>query len=155
MPRIKRLEIKGFRAFGSQAQVLEFRGPMAVVWGPNSQGKASVAEAIEFLLTGKTVRRELVASAKREFAEALRNAHLPESEEVRVSAEPEPRGHWLNSNAAELGWKYQGGKMRWSRWALSSPPLAACGHQEQEIPIDGPKGNRTPVPTLKEWCPSR
>jgi len=68
MPQIKRLQIKGFRAFGSQPQVLEFRGPMAVVSGPNSQGKTSLAEAIEFLLTGKTVRRELLASAKREFA---------------------------------------------------------------------------------------
>ena len=89
MVRIKRLEIKGFRAFGAQPQMLDFSGPMAVVWGPNSQGKTSLAEAIEFLLTGKTVRRELVASAKREFAEALRNAHLPLSEDVVVAAEIE------------------------------------------------------------------
>jgi len=89
MVRIKRLEIKGFRAFGVQPQVLEFRGPMAVIWGANSQGKTSLAEAIEFLLTGKTVRRELVASAKREFAEALRNAHLPSAEVVVVVAEIE------------------------------------------------------------------
>ncbi|GIV04160.1 MAG: hypothetical protein KatS3mg015_2990 [Fimbriimonadales bacterium] len=89
MPKIKRLEIKGFRAFGRQLQVLEFRGPMAIIWGPNSQGKTSLAEAIEFLLTGKTARRELVASAKREFAEALRNAHLPDDEPVIVSADIE------------------------------------------------------------------
>jgi len=89
MVRVKRLEIKGFRAFGAQPQVLEFQGPMAVVWGANSQGKTSLAEAIEFLLTGKTVRRELVASAKREFAEALRNAHLPPAEKVIVAAEIE------------------------------------------------------------------
>ena len=89
MPQIKRLQIKGFRAFGSQPQVLEFRGPMAVVSGPNSQGKTSLAEAIEFLLTGKTVRRELLASAKREFAEALRNVYLSETEQVVVSAEIE------------------------------------------------------------------
>jgi hypothetical protein len=89
MPRITRLEIKGFRAFGSQPQALDFLGPMAVVWGPNSQGKTSIAEAIEFLLTGKTVRRELLASAKREFAEALRNAHLPAEEQVIISAQIE------------------------------------------------------------------
>lgn len=89
MPQMKRLEIKGFRAFGSQAQALDFPGPMAVVWGPNSQGKTSIAEAIEFLLTGKTVRRELLASAKREFAEALRNAHLSREQQVVVSAQIE------------------------------------------------------------------
>jgi hypothetical protein len=89
MPRIRHLEIRGFRAFGSQPQALDFGGPMAVVWGPNSQGKTSIAEAIEFLLTGKTVRRELLASAKREFAEALRNAHLPAEEQVVISAQIE------------------------------------------------------------------
>lgn len=89
MPKIKRLEIKGFRAFGSQPQVLEFHGPMAVVWGPNGKGKTSLAEAIEFLLTGKTIRRELLASAKREFADALRHAHLPRCEDVVVIADIE------------------------------------------------------------------
>lgn len=89
MPKIKRLEIKGFRAFGKEVQRLEFNGPIALIYAPNSQGKTSLAEAIEFLLTGKTVRRELLASAKREFAEALRNAHLPEGEDVFVAADIE------------------------------------------------------------------
>ncbi len=36
---------------------------MSVVWGPNSQGKTSLAEAFEFLSTGDTARREMLASA--------------------------------------------------------------------------------------------
>ncbi|MCL4079013.1 AAA family ATPase [Coriobacteriia bacterium Es71-Z0120] len=94
MPKIRNLEIKGFRAYGAQVQSLQFGGPMAVIWAPNSQGKTSLAEAIEFLLTGKTVRREMVASAKREFAEALRNARLPQGEEIFVAAQVEDtQGH--------------------------------------------------------------
>ena len=89
MPKIRSLEIKGFRAYGVQAQSLQFDGPMAIILAPNSQGKTSLAEAIEFLLTGKTVRREMLASAKREFAEALRNAYFPEAEEVFVAAQIE------------------------------------------------------------------
>jgi hypothetical protein len=86
MPRLRRIEVRGFRAFGTQPQVLELRGPLAVVWGPNSQGKTSLAEAVEFLLTGRTVRREFLASAAREFAGSLRNAHLRHGEPVFVRA---------------------------------------------------------------------
>jgi hypothetical protein len=59
---------------------------IAAVWGRNSQGKSSLAEAFEFLLTGKIVRRELTASSQDEFADALRNAHLAVGEPVFVEA---------------------------------------------------------------------
>jgi AAA domain len=75
--RISKLEIQGFRSFGRDVQTLEFLSPLAAVWGPNSQGKTSLAEAVEFLLTGQIVRRSLMASGQDEFADALRNAHLP------------------------------------------------------------------------------
>jgi hypothetical protein len=84
--RIKKLEILGFRAFGRNAQTLEFPSLLAAVWGPNSQGKTSLAEAIEFLLTGQIVRRALMASGQDEFADALRNAHLPANTSPFVQA---------------------------------------------------------------------
>lgn len=86
MPRIQSLEIRGFRAFGATPQSLDFRGPIALLWGANSQGKTSLAEAIEFLLTGRTTRRQFVASANREFSDSLRNAHLPAAATVCVTA---------------------------------------------------------------------
>jgi len=86
MARIRRIEVKGFRAFGGKAQAMGLGAPLAIIYGENSQGKTSLAEAIEFLLTGKTVRRELLASAKREFADALRHAQLDASEPVYVKA---------------------------------------------------------------------
>jgi hypothetical protein len=85
--RIKKLEIQGFRSFGRKLQTLEFPSALAAVWGPNSQGKTSLAEAFEFLLTGRIVRRELVASSQDEFADALRNAHMPAGVPVFVQAE--------------------------------------------------------------------
>jgi recombinational DNA repair ATPase RecF len=86
-PRLTKIEIQGFRAFGQATQTLEFRSAIAVVWGPNSQGKTSFAEAFEFLLTGQICRRELMASGQDEFADALRNAHMPPGSEVFVRAE--------------------------------------------------------------------
>ena len=47
----------------------------------------SLAEAFEFILTGRIVRRELMASSQDEFADALRNAHMPAAQPVYVEAE--------------------------------------------------------------------
>ena len=75
-PQISRIELQGFRSFGKTRQTLEPSPTISVLWGGNSQGKTSFAEALEFLLTGQIARRELLASMKDEFAEALRNAHI-------------------------------------------------------------------------------
>ncbi|MCW5716905.1 MAG: AAA family ATPase [Bauldia sp.] len=84
--KIRSLAVKGFRAYGGAEQVLSMPGDIAVVWGPNSKGKTSLGEAFEFLLTGSISRRELMASSQDEFADALRNAHLAEGQEVYVAA---------------------------------------------------------------------
>ncbi len=86
-PRINKIEVQGFRAYGKDAQTLTFGGPIAAVWGPNSQGKTSLAEAFEFLLTGQIIRRQLMASTQAEFADALRNVHMPPATPVFVRAE--------------------------------------------------------------------
>lgn len=87
MPRINWIEIQGFRAFGRKPQRVEFSSAICVLWGPNSQGKTSFAEAVEFLFTGTIVRKELLASAQDEFADSLRNTHLPSNQVVYVAAE--------------------------------------------------------------------
>lgn len=84
--RLKSLSVKGFRAYGAVEQTLNLPADITVVWGPNSKGKTSLAEAFEFLLTGRITRRELMASTQDEFADALRNAHLSDGEEVYVAA---------------------------------------------------------------------
>lgn len=87
MSRIAKLEIQGFRAFGSKHQTLVFPSPIAAVWGANSQGKTSLAEAVEFLLTGQIARRTLMASGQDEFADALRNAHMVDGLPTYIEAE--------------------------------------------------------------------
>ncbi len=84
--RISKLEIQGFRAFGRAVQNLDLPSLLAAICGPNSQGKTSLAEAVEFLLTGQIVRRALMGSSQDEFADALRNAHLPAGTQVFVQA---------------------------------------------------------------------
>lgn len=84
--RISRLTIQGFRSFGKNEQRLDLDARLAIVWGPNSEGKTSLAEAFEFLLTGDIARRKLLASAVDEFSNALCNAHLPDGTPTFVEA---------------------------------------------------------------------
>ena len=86
-PKINKIEIQGFRAFGRKRQTLSFGSTLAAIWAPNSQGKTSLAEAFEFLLTGQIVRRQLVASTQDEFADSLRNAHMPAAMPTYVEAQ--------------------------------------------------------------------
>ncbi|MDE0344480.1 MAG: ATP-binding protein, partial [Boseongicola sp.] len=86
-PKINKIEIQGFRAFGQKGQTLAFGSSLAAIWAPNSQGKTSLAEAFEFLLTGQIVRRQLVASTQDEFADSLRNAHMPVAMPTYVEAQ--------------------------------------------------------------------
>jgi hypothetical protein len=85
VPKLRALEICGFRSFVTE-QRLTFESNLALVWASNSQGKTSIAEAIEFLFTGTTNRRELLGGAKSEFESSLRNAHLAASAPVWVKA---------------------------------------------------------------------
>lgn len=87
-PRLVSLEIRGFRAFGTEARVLQLDTPLVVVHAGNSQGKTSFAEAIEFLVSGRSSRRELLGGAKAEYNDSLRNAHLPPGDnDVYVEAQ--------------------------------------------------------------------
>ncbi|HEX5050651.1 MAG TPA: ATP-binding protein [Planctomycetota bacterium] len=85
-PRLRSLTVCGFRAYGRSPQTLNLPSDIAAVWGPNSKGKSSLAEALEFLLTGRISRRELMAGSQDEFAEALRNVHLGETDATYVAA---------------------------------------------------------------------
>ncbi len=85
--QLKKIEVHGFRSFGTGKQNVELPNTVSVFWGGNSQGKTSLAEALEFLLTGQLARREMQSSSKEEFTDALRNAHIPDAAPVSVAAE--------------------------------------------------------------------
>lgn len=59
---------------------MDLDAPLAVVKGDNSQGKTATAEALEFLFTGCSSRRDLFGGAKAEYDRMLGNVHLPEGD---------------------------------------------------------------------------
>lgn len=87
-PRIVRLRVRGFRSYGTEIREIELDSPLTVIKGDNSQGKTATAEALEFLLTGSSSRRELFGGAKAEYHRMLANVHLAEGDaDVWVEAE--------------------------------------------------------------------
>lgn len=81
------IDVRGFRAFGTVPAHFDLDAPLTVAHGSNSQGKTSLAEAVEFLLSGRSSRRELLGGAKAEYNDSLRNAHLSDDDdEVYVKA---------------------------------------------------------------------
>lgn len=85
--RVRKIDVQGFRSFGASRQSIALPDTVTALWGGNSQGKTSLAEAVEFLLTGQIARRELLASAKDEFSQSLRNAHIASAVPVFVEVE--------------------------------------------------------------------
>lgn len=91
-PRILRLRIRGFRSYGSQIREIELDSPITVIKGDNSQGKTATAEALEFLFTGLSSRRDLFGGAKAEYERMLANVHLPHGD-AHVWVEADVRCH--------------------------------------------------------------
>lgn len=82
LPVLVWLEVRGFRAFGTEPRRLDLDAPLPVVHGRNSQGKSSLAEALEFLLTGRSSSRDLLGGAKATYHESLRDVHLPAGDQA-------------------------------------------------------------------------
>lgn len=75
-----------FRGFGA-SEWINLDSELVLLFGPNGYGKPSLAEAIEWLIYGKTRRREKGDAYNRlEYRGSYRNAHAPESAPTSVSA---------------------------------------------------------------------
>jgi hypothetical protein len=73
--KLKKLIISGFRGFNSE-RTIEFHEKLTLISAPNSHGKTSITEALEFLWYGQTSK---VASAdsKEEYKDSYTNRHHP------------------------------------------------------------------------------
>jgi len=95
--RLKTIEVAGFRAF-NDPQELNLDSDLVIVSGDNHTGKTSLAEAIEWLLCGYTLRCERGKEySKTEYADIYRNVHFPEGQSpyVQLTAVHEGRNMTL------------------------------------------------------------
>jgi hypothetical protein len=80
--RIRRLEVQGFRGFNEERSI-DFNERLTLIYAPNSYGKTSISEALEWLLYGVTSKVER-ADSKEEYKGSYRNRHFPESRNPSV-----------------------------------------------------------------------
>ncbi len=93
--KINKIALKGFRSFKDYKEI-ELSPCLTLIYGDNSHGKTGLAEAIEFLFSGATTRRELRDTSKPEFKNSLKNVFLGEEEETFIDA-------WLTlDNSSEI-----------------------------------------------------
>ncbi|RLI30189.1 chromosome segregation protein SMC [Candidatus Bathyarchaeota archaeon] len=65
MPYIKKIEIRGFKSFGSQKVTITLDKGFTVITGPNGSGKTNIVDAILFALGELSVRRLRADSASK------------------------------------------------------------------------------------------
>ena len=80
--RLVSFQANFFRGFRKQERAIDLRGDLVVIDGRNSTGKTSLAEALEWLLTGKLIRREQLDA--KELADCISNRFRPDGEETWV-----------------------------------------------------------------------
>lgn len=82
---VRRLRIAGFRGFNSEREFL-FSDRVTVIGAPNSYGKTSISEAMEFLLYGSTSKVDLGDYSKEEYRGCYRNVHFPQDSSAFIEA---------------------------------------------------------------------
>ncbi|HTO00107.1 MAG TPA: AAA family ATPase [Microthrixaceae bacterium] len=121
--RVDYIEVQGFRSFGTESQRIEFNSKLAIIHADNSQGKTSLAEAVEFLLAGTISRRQLGGGSPAEFQDSLRNAHLSDGSVVYVAvglSEDDGASHVLRRSLTS---DYQGAGECSSQLTLDGSPI--------------------------------
>jgi hypothetical protein len=82
--RLKTLTVAGFRGFNS-ARTIDFHDKLTLISAPNSHGKTSITEALEFLLYGQTSKVES-ADSKDEYKDSYENRHYASAEGSFIEA---------------------------------------------------------------------
>jgi recombinational DNA repair ATPase RecF len=82
--KLDTLTIAGFRGFNSEREI-RMHPRLTLISAPNSYGKTSVAEALEFLLFGVTSKVQNAHSVE-EYKDSYRNRHFPDGQPIFVEA---------------------------------------------------------------------
>ncbi|MGI6296515.1 MAG: AAA family ATPase [Armatimonadota bacterium] len=80
--RIRSITVQGFRGFNDE-RTIDLHDRLTLVYAPNSYGKTSISEALEWLLYG-TTSKFVNADYKGEYKGSFRNPHFPDTQNPTV-----------------------------------------------------------------------
>ena len=81
--KIESIGISGFRGF-NENRLIEFHPLLTLIYAPNSYGKTSISEALEWLLYSETSKNKLAGSID-EYKGSYRNIHLDSNKFTTVN----------------------------------------------------------------------
>ena len=85
--KLKSIQINYFRGFREGLSPIDLGDELIIIEGPNSSGKTSLAEALEWLFSGSLSRRESGKTGNaRELERCITNEFRPANEETWVTA---------------------------------------------------------------------
>lgn len=99
--KIKSITIQGFRGFNEE-RTIHLHDRLTLYYAPNSYGKTSVSEALEWLLYGITSKVKR-ADSKDEYKGSYRNLHLEASKPAFVNVTFIDDGNQVNYTGALTG----------------------------------------------------
>lgn len=74
--KLEHLKIAGFRGFNDE-RTIDFDEKLTIISAPNSHGKTSITEALEFVIFGETSKVAYANYSKEEYRDSYRNSHYP------------------------------------------------------------------------------
>jgi recombinational DNA repair ATPase RecF len=74
--KIENITIQGFRGFNKEKSIT-MHPALTLFYGPNSYGKTSITEAVEWLIYGRT-SKVATGESKEEYKGSYRNCHIAE-----------------------------------------------------------------------------
>jgi len=80
--KIESLTIRGFRGFNKE-QSIDLHHALTIIYGPNSYGKTSITEAVEWLLYERTSKVDR-GESKDEYKGSYRNCHIDDATSTSV-----------------------------------------------------------------------
>ncbi|MCK4436065.1 AAA family ATPase, partial [Candidatus Bathyarchaeota archaeon] len=84
MPYIKKVELRGFKSFGSKTVSITIDKGFTVVTGPNGSGKTNIVDAILFVLGELSARRMRAVNLTKLIFHGAPNAGLAKAKSAKV-----------------------------------------------------------------------
>ncbi|HYP42893.1 MAG TPA: AAA family ATPase, partial [Candidatus Nitrosocosmicus sp.] len=99
---IKKLEINGFKSFGSKNIILNFQKGLIVVTGPNGSGKSNILDAILFALGENSPKALRVDRFQSLFHDNSTNSNTNKTVKVSVTFDNTDRGIPLDNDSVTI-----------------------------------------------------
>ncbi|HET8793118.1 MAG TPA: AAA family ATPase, partial [Nitrososphaeraceae archaeon] len=139
MVYIKKLDVFGFKSFGSKNISLNFQRGLIAVTGPNGSGKSNILDAIIFALGENSPKALRVDKFQSLFHDSESSNNSNKTVKVSVTFDNEDRGIPIDDNLVTITREMSGGNTGESQYYLNRKKVSRSNILElMEIVVASP-----------------